>query len=163
MTWPSQMTPVARHSVAASLVSAVLMLGPAALLGLAAVRADGLPRSVAAGVAVTVGLEALFLLVRYGPVRAAGSLFLLAFYGITAGVLRFSAPDFTSRDTHLGLAVAIFIPVGLMMRRELAVTGGSARRVKFLVRQLLSRKEWPVSFAVYRDCPQIKALREGLR
>ena len=163
MTWPSQMTPVARHSVAASLVSAVLLLGPAALLGLAAARADGLSRSVAAGIAVTLGLEALFLLVRYGPVRAASSLFLLLFYGIAAGVLRFNAPDFQSRDTHLGLAAAILIPVGLVIRRELAATGGSARRVKFLIRQLLSRKEWPVNFAVYRDCPQIQALREGLR
>src|SRR5688500_2598029 len=152
MTWPSQMTPAARPSAAASLVSAVLLLGPAALLGLAAVRADGLPRSVAAGVAVTLGLEALFLIYRYGPARAAGSLFLLIFYGIAAGVLRFNSPDFESRDTHLSLAAAILVPVGLFLRRELAATGGSARRVKFLIRQLLTRKDWPATFAAYRDC-----------
>src|SRR3954470_24104685 len=163
MTWPSQMTPVARHSVAASLVSAVLLLGPAALLGLSAVRADGLPRSVMAGVAVTIGLEALFLLVRYGPQRAAGSLFLLLFYGIAAGVLRFSSTDFDVPQTHLSLAALLLVPVGLFVRRELATTGGHARRVKFLIRQLLSRKEWPVTFAVYRDCPHVHALRDGLR
>ena len=163
MTWPSQMTPGARPSAVASLASALLLLGPAALLGLSAVRAQGLPRSVAAGVAVTLGLEAAFLIYRYGAARAGGSMFLLVFYGIAAGVLRFNAPDFHSRDTHLSLGAAALVPIGLLIRRELATTGGSARRVKFLIRQLLARKDWPVSYAVYRDCPQIKALRDGLR
>lgn len=163
MTWPSQMLPTTRPPGVASLVSAVMLLGPAALLGLAAVRADGLARAVAAGVGVTIGLEALFFLVRYGPQRAAGSMFLLLFYGITAAVLRFNAPDLGSANTHLNLAAALLIPTGLFVRRELATTGGTARRVKFLIRQLLARKEWPVTFAVYRDCPQVQALREGLR
>lgn len=163
MTWPSQMTPESRYTPATTLVSAVLLLGPAALLGLAAVRADGLARPVAAGVAVTIGLEAIFLLVRYGPRRTAGSYFLLIFYAITAGVLRFNAPDFRAVETHLSLAAALLVPACLYVPREMAATGGSARRVKFLVRQLLARKEWPVTFAVYRDCPQIQALREGLR
>ena len=163
MTWPSQMSPAARNSLAASLVLSVLLLGPSVLLGLAAVRADGLPRSVAAGVAVTLGLEAVFLLYRYGPGRAARSLFLLVFYGIAVGVLRFNSPDFSSLVTHLSLAAAILVPVGLFCRRELATTGGGTRRVKFLIRQLLTRKEWPVSYAAYRDCPQLQALREGLR
>jgi HEAT repeat protein len=163
MIWPSQMTPATRQPGAASMVSAVLLLGPAALLGLAAVRAEGLSRSVMAGVAVTIGLEGLFLLVRYGPQRAAGSLFLLLFYGIAAGVLRFSATDFDAPQTHLTLAATLLVPIALFVRRELATTGGNARRVKFLIRQLLSRKEWPVTFAVYRDCPHIQALRDGLR
>ena len=163
MTWPSQMTPATRQPGAASVVSAVLLLGPAALLGLSAVRAAGLPRAVMAGVAVTIGLEALFLLVRYGPQRAAGSLFLLLFYGIAAGVLRFSATAFDVPQTHLTLAATLLVPTALFVRRELATTGGNARRVKFLIRQLLSRKEWPVTFAVYRDCPHVQALRDGLR
>jgi len=163
MTWPSQMTPGPRPSGATTLVSAVLLVGPAALLGLSAVRQDGLPRSVAAGVAVTIGLEAIFLLVRYGPQRAARSHFLLIFNGIAAGVLRFNAPDWESIDTHLGLAATLLIPTGMFIRREMAATGGSTRRVKFLIRQLLIRKEWPVTFAVYRDCPHVQALREGLR
>src|SRR4051812_1449341 len=163
MIWPSQMTPATRQPGAASMVSAVLLLGPAALLGLAAVRAEGLPRSVMAGGAVTIGLEALFLLARYGPQRAAGSLFLLLFYGIAAGVLRFSATDFDAPQSHLTLAATLLVPVALFVRRELATTGGNARRVKFVIRQLLSRKEWPVTFAVYRDCPHIQALRDGLR
>jgi HEAT repeat protein len=157
------MTPESRYNPATALVSAVLLLGPAALLGLAAVRADGLPRAVAAGVAVTIGLEAIFLLARYGPRRTARSYFLLIFYGIAAGVLRFNAPDFQAVVTHLSLATALLIPTGLYVPREMAATGGPARRVKFLVRQLLARREWPVTFAVYRDCPQIQALREGLR
>src|SRR3954471_4246983 len=126
MTWPSQMTPATRQPGAASVVSAVLLLGPAALLGLSAVRADGLPRSVMAGVAVTIGLEGLFLLVRYGPQRAAGSLFLPLFYGIAAGVLRFSATDFEAPETHLTLAATLLVPITLFIRRELATTGGNA-------------------------------------
>src|SRR3954471_2636680 len=128
MTWPSQMTPATRQPGAASVVSAVLLLGPAALLGLSAVRADGLPRSVMAGVAVTIGLEALFLLVRYGPQRAAGSLFLLVFYGIAAAGLRFCATDFRGPQPPLSVAALLPVPVGLFVRRELATTGGSARR-----------------------------------
>src|SRR5689334_722567 len=124
MTWPSQMTPATRTSGVAALVSAVLLLGPAALLGLSAWKADGLPRSVAAGVGVTLGLEALFLLIRFGPQRASGSLFVLTFYGIAAGILRFNPPNFDDAQTHLHLATAIIIPVGLFVRRELAATGG---------------------------------------
>src|SRR5262245_46373593 len=163
MTWPSQMTPAARPPRLASLMAAALLLGPAVLVGATAARADGLARSVAAGVAVTLGLEAIFILVRYGPQRAAGSLFLFAFFGVAAAVLRFNSPDFSSAATHLSLAVSLLVPVGLFIRREMATTGGNARRVKFLIRQLLARKDWPVSFAVYRDCPRIRALGEGLR
>jgi hypothetical protein len=163
MTWPSEMTLASRPNRAATLVSAVLLVGPAVLLGLAAVRAEGLHRSVAAGVAVTIGLEAVFLLVRYGPQRAAGSYFLLIFHGIAAGVLRFNAPDFHSVATHLSLAATLLVPTGLFIRREMAATGGPARHVKFLIRQLLARKEWPVTYSVYRDCPQVQALREALR
>src|SRR5262245_27737791 len=143
MTWPSQMTPATRQSGIATLVSAVLLFGPAVLLGLSAARADGLAKAVSAGVAVTLGLEALFLMVRYGARRTAGSLFVLVFFGITAAVLRFNAPDFSSPSTHLNLAVSILIPVGLFGQRELATTGGPGRQLKFLVRQLLARKEWP--------------------
>jgi hypothetical protein len=163
MTWPSQMTPAARPPRLASLLAAALLLGPAVLVGATAVRADGLARSVAAGVAVTLGLEAIFVLVRYGAHRAAASLFVFAFYGVAAIILRFNAPDFSSVATHLNLSVSLLVPVGLFVRRELQSTGGNARRVKFLVRQLLARKDWPVSFAVYRDCPRIRGLGEALR
>jgi HEAT repeat protein len=147
----------------ADLLAAAILLGPAVLLGSAAVRTDGLARSVAAGVAVTLALEAIFVIVRYGSHRAAGSLFLFAFYGVAAAVLRFTAHDFSAPATHLNLSVSLLVPVGLFIRRELTATGGNARRVKFLVRQLLTRKDWPVSFAVYRDCPRIRALGDGLR
>ena len=163
MTWPSQMAPATRKSGAASLISTVLLIGPAALLGLAAGRTDGLPRSVDAGVAVTLGLEGLFLAIRYGPERAAASTFTLVFYWIAAAVLRFDAANFRTIDTHLSLAVLFLVPTGLFIRRELAATGGNARRVKILIRQLLARPDWPITFAIYRDCPQIKALRDGLR
>src|SRR5438105_381542 len=100
MTWPSQMTPAARPPRPASLLAAALLLGPAVLVGATAVRADGLARSVAAGMAVTLGLEAVFVLVRFGAQRAAASLFVFAFYGVAAVVLRFNAPDFSSVATH---------------------------------------------------------------
>ena len=78
-------------------------------------------------------------------------------------VLRFDAPNFNSPATHLNLALSLLVPAGLFVRRELAATGGNARRVKFLIRQLLTRKDWPVLFSEYRECPHIQALREGLR
>jgi HEAT repeat protein len=163
MTWPSQITPAARYSRVASLLAAILLLGPAVLLCGTGLRTEGLARSIAVGIGVTLGLESLFLLFRFGPQRAASSFFLLVFYGLAAITLRLNAPDFSLPNTHLFLSLSLLIPVGLFVRRELASTGGNTRRVKFIIRQLLSRKEWPANFADYRNCPRIQALREGLR
>src|SRR5829696_4211752 len=132
MTWPSQMTPAARRARAASLPAAALLLTPAVLLAVSSVRADGLTRSVAIGVAVTLALEGLFLIARYGSERATRSLFLLAFYAVAAAVLRFNAPDFSSPLTHALLAASLLIPVALFVRREITATAGNARRAKFL-------------------------------
>jgi hypothetical protein len=163
MTWPSQMSNAARAPRVESMLAALVMLGPAALLGVAALRADGLARSVAVGLAVTLGLEATFLLGRYGARRATASLFTIAFYGVAAAAFRFNSPDFTSPATHLNLAASLLLPVGLFLHRELAATGGNTRQVKFLIRQLLSRKTWPADYADYRTCPHVQALYEGLK
>ena len=162
MTWPSQMTPATRRPRVASLPAAALLLTPAVLLAVSSVRADGLNRSVAVGVAVALALEALFLIARYGAERATRSLFLLTFYAVAAVVLRFNAPDFSSPLTHSLLAASLLIPVALFVRREITATAGNARKAKFLIRQLLTRKNWPASYAEYRDDPVIRALRHGL-
>jgi HEAT repeats len=162
MSWPSQMMPAARRPRVASLPAAALLLTPAVLLALSSVRAEGLTRSLAVGVAVTLGLEALFLLVRYGSQRATRSLFLIAFYAVAALVLRFNSPDFNSPFTHCLLAASLLLPVALFVRREIAATIGEARRAKFVIRQFLARRDWPESFAEYREDPMVRALRHGL-
>jgi hypothetical protein len=157
------MTTAARAPRVESFLAALVMLGPAALLGVAALRAEGMARSVAVGLAVTLALEAIFLLARYGSRRTVDSLFTIAFYGVAAVALRFNAPDFTSPATHLNLAASLLVPTGLFLRRELAALSGDIRRVKFLIRQLLTRKEWPADYAEYRNCPIVQALYEGLQ
>ena len=112
--------------------------------------------------AVTLALEALFLLVRYGPQRATRSLFLLSFYAVAAAVLRFNSPNSGSPFTHTLLAASVLIPVALFVRRELAATVGNSRRIWILIRQLTARTDWPESFALYRDDPLVRSLRHAL-
>src|SRR3954462_2381892 len=162
MSWPSQMTPAARRLRAASLPAAALLLTPAVLLAVSSVRAEGLTRSVAVGVAVALALEGLFLIVRYGPQAATRSLFLVSFYAVAALVLRFNAPDFQSPFTHPLLAASLLIPVTLFVRREVMATGGPARRARLVIRHLMTRKDWPESFALYRDDPLVRSLRHSL-
>jgi hypothetical protein len=162
MSWPSQMTPAARRPRVASLPAAALLLTPAVLLAVSSVRAEGFTRSLAVGVAVTLALEALFLLVRYGPQRATRSLFLLSFYAVAAAVLRFNSPNSGSPFTHTLLAASVLIPVALFVRRELAATVGNSRRIWILIRQLTARTDWPESFALYRDDPLVRSLRHAL-
>src|SRR5436305_1028098 len=125
MSWPSQLSPNSRRQRFGAVTSAAMLLAPGAMLVFSAGQAEGLPRSVALGVGVTIGIEGLFLLTRYGPQRAAASLFTLSFYVMTALVLRFNAPDLTSPTTHLLLALALLVPVVLFVRREVSATGGN--------------------------------------
>jgi hypothetical protein len=156
------MTPAARRPRVASLPAAALLLTPAVLLAVSSVRAEGLTRSVAVGVAVALALEGLFLIVRYGPQAATRSLFLITFYAVAALVLRFNAPDFNSAFTHSLLAASLLIPVTLFVRREVLATGGAERRARLIIRQLLARTDWPDSFALYRDDPLVRSLRHAL-
>ncbi|HKA07855.1 MAG TPA: HEAT repeat domain-containing protein [Gemmataceae bacterium] len=162
MNWPSQMTLAPRASRPGSVVGALLLIAPAILVLLSVGYAEGLPRSVGVGVAVTLACEAIFLIRRYGAQRASASVFLLTFYAVAALVLRFNSPDFRAPNTHLLMAVGLLIPVALFASREVTATGGNARRATMLVRQLLARKEWPASYADYRNCPMIRALREAV-
>jgi hypothetical protein len=157
------MTNAGRLPRVGGLVGAALLLAPSVMLMLSALQLEGPPRSIALGVSVTLAIEGLFLLTRYGPQRAMGSLFAVLFYGVCAGVMRFNSPDLSSAATHGLLAASILVPVGLFLKREVSTTGGNARRAKFLIRQLLARREWPIAPAEYRTCPLIAALREVLR
>jgi hypothetical protein len=162
MSWPSQL-PSRRHPRFNLLAAATLLLAPAGILAIDGGRHDGQARSIAIGVAVTLAIEGLFLLARYGSQRSANSLFAIAFFAVVALVLRFNSPDLDSASTHLMLGGTLLVPVCLFVRREVAATGGNARRVKFLISRLLARREWPATLPEYRACPLIQALRDGIR
>jgi hypothetical protein len=163
MLWPSQMTTAPANARPGSVFGVALLLLPAGLVGVSLTWADGIARSVAVGVSVTLAFEGLFLIRRYGTQRAAEGLPTLFFYAAAALVLRFNAPDLGSPNINLLLAVSLIMPVALIVRREVALTPGNMRRAKFLIRQLLARPRWPATFAEYRECPLIRLLREGLR
>src|SRR5205085_8513951 len=118
MTWPSHMTPMARRSPFGSGIATVVLLAPAVLLALDATRHDGTARSISIGLGVTIAVEALFLITRYGSRQSANSLFNIAFYGMTAIVLRFNSPELGSAETHAMLAATLLAPVALFVRRE---------------------------------------------
>ena len=163
MLWPSQMTTASPIARSGSVVGIALLLLPAGLVAVSVAWTDGIARSVAVGVSVTLGCEGLFLLKRFGAHRAAEGLPALFFYAVAALVLRFNAPDLASPNTNLLLAASLLMPVGLFVRREVALTRGNTRRAKFLIRQLLARPSWPATYSQYRECPLIRLLREGLR
>ena len=160
MNWPSQMS---RSSCLPRFWAFLMLLAPAGMLAVAASQTDGVPRSISLGVGVTLAVESLYLLCRYGAARATGSAFLIAFYAVAALVIRFNSPDLDAAWTHALLALAILVPIWLIVQREVTTIGGNSRRAKFLMRQLLSRREWPPTFADYRDCPIIRSLRENVR
>lgn len=163
MSWPSHLKPTGRPQRFGAVTAAVLLLAPAGMMLFSAGRGDGVARSVALAVGATVTLEALFLLTRYGPQRAADSLFAVSFYATAALVLRFNAPDLTSPATHAMLAAALLIPVVLFLRREVNATGGNAREAKFLLQKMLARQLWPATFAEYRDDPLVQSVRNAVR
>lgn len=160
MNWPMKLS---RSTSFPSIWAVGTLFAPAGMLAVSAANMDGAPRLISIGVGVTLAVEALYLICRYGAARAAGSAFLIAFYAVAALVLRLNAPNLDSAWTHFLLSAAILTPVLLLVRREVTIMGGNARRAKFLIRQLLSRQEWPPTFATYRNCPIIHALRETIR
>src|SRR3954471_23040493 len=112
MSWPTQMSPAGQRSPQSLLLAGgLVLLAPAAILAIDSGQHEGMPRSVAIGVAVTIAIEGLFLISRYGSTRAAGSLFTIAFYAVAVLVLRFNSPDLTSAWTNAALAVCLLIPV----------------------------------------------------
>jgi HEAT repeat protein len=145
-----------------SLAAVVVLIAPAVLLAVAARDTAGDARAVSLGVAITIAVEGLFLMRRYGAQRAAGSMFAVAFYATAAFVLRFNAFRYDSAVTHGMLAATLLMPVALLARREVALCGGGTRRVRFLINKLLNRNEWPTAYSDFRHCPVIKALREGV-
>lgn len=163
MSWPSHLNTGGRHAQLTLGAAAVLLLGPAWLLAVDAGRHDGLGRAIALGVSITLAVEGLFLIFRYGSQRVGSSLFTIAFYAMTALVLRLNSPDLKSPATHAMLGGVLLVPVAMFVRRELAATGSNSRHIKLLISQLLARRVWPEKFDEYRSCPLIKALREAVR
>lgn len=162
MTWATATPGSGQETPLAKAAGLVVAFAPAAMLGVAATHQHGSARSVSIGVAVTLAVEALFVFTKLGSKRSVGGLLTVAFYVVAALTLRFNSPDIDWFGTHMMLAASILCSIALVVRGELTVTGGNARKIKFLVSQLLARKEWPATFEEYKSCPQLQSLREGL-
>lgn len=162
MKWSIELMRSGRESQLRKLATIGLAFAPSVMLAISASRLESQARSVSIGIAVTLAVEGLFVFTRFGPQKSIGGLLTIAFYLIAALVLRFNSPDLNWIGTHLMLAVSILVAVGLIVRREVSKTGGNARKVKFLISKLLTRKEWPASFEEYKNCPLIRSLKEEL-
>src|SRR5262245_17489067 len=110
MSWPSHINPVGRHGQTALGAVAILLLAPAWILAVDAGRHDGVARAISLGVSITLAVEGLFLIFRYGSHRVGSSLFTIAFYAMAALVLRFNSPDLSSPSTHTKLGAVLLVP-----------------------------------------------------
>src|SRR5262245_57738912 len=146
MTWTADKSR-SRQQLSLSLVAGLV---PAAMLAIAAAHLQGHARSISIGVGVTLAVEGLFVFSRFGSKRSVGGLLTIAFYVVAAVVLRLNSPDMDWVGTHAMLAVSILVALVLIVRSELMGTSGNSRRVKFLVGQLLARKDWPPTFEEYK-------------
>ena len=162
MTWSADKSRSHRQLSLTMVAGLVLAFAPSAMLAITAAYLQGQARSVSIGVGVTLAVEGLFVFTRFGSKRSVGGFLTIAFYTVAALVLRFNSPDMDWVGTHAMLAISILVALVLLIRSELTSTSGNSRRIKFLVSQLLARKEWPASFEDYKACPQVRSLRDGL-
>ena len=164
MSWPSQLSATAHRSLPRKAAAVGLLLLPAILVLTASTGKTGIPRSIDVGIAVFLTLEAMFLVNRFGPNRAANSWFLAAFYTFAFADLRFNSPDLTSPVTHAGLAISLLVPVGVVVWRELgSALAGNVRQAKLRIRKLLLFKDWPAQYAEYRNLSVVRDLRKAVR
>ncbi len=164
MSWPSQLSATTHRSVPRKAAAVGLLLLPAILALAASASKTGTPRAIDVGIAVFLTLEAMFLVNRFGPHRAASSWFLGAFYTFAFFDLRFNAPDLTTPLTHLALAVTLLVPVAVVVWRELgAAMAGNVRQAKLHIRKLLTLTNWPPQFADYRNLAVVQDLRKAVR
>ncbi|HVK11316.1 MAG TPA: HEAT repeat domain-containing protein [Gemmataceae bacterium] len=164
MSWPSQLSAPQHRSPPRQVAAATVLLLPAMLVLAASANRTGTPRAIDVGIAVFLTLEAMFLVNKFGFHRAANSWFLGAFYVVAFADLRFNAPDLTSPLTHASLAVAMVVPIAIVIKRELgAALSGNVRQAKLHIRKLLTMKGWPPQFSDYRNLAVVQDLRTLVR
>ena len=143
------------------LISALILVAPAVVLGIAAYRTDtGL---------LTVGTVAELLggmlFVRHKKVwrpPASGSVILLYLMGLAW--LWFATQNNADTYARFGRGFLLLAAVALVIGHDLVRTGLQPRRkAQILCRKLLSRTRWPVHASAYAELSEVRALQYALR
>jgi HEAT repeat protein len=141
----------------------VLLLLPAALLLIAALRQQGqsnLMLSIGTGFQVIVcGLS---FVSRYNR-REAIAPSIITLYIIATGWLWLGTLGSTDWYPHLAQAILLVLPLLVFALQILTDSGAPAiRRAQTLAAALANRRDWPSDLALCRTLPEVKALREAL-
>lgn len=144
------------------LVRLVMLLLPAALLALAALRSAGADALVLGiGAVVQAGVGAILAVGRRlggrAPGTAMATLYLMALAWLWFGD---HAEDWYN---HLAKAVLVVVPLLAFACQTLNDSGAAAlRRANVLARRLASRRDWPNDLSACRTLPEVKAFRAAL-
>lgn len=146
----------------APLARMIVLMLPAALLALAALRSarsDALVLGI--GAVVQAGVGAIFAVGRPGWKRSTGTpivtLYLMALAWLWFGD---RAEDWYN---HLAKAVLVVVPLTAFACQTLNDSGAAAlRRANVLARRLANRHDWPDDLAACRMLPEVKAFRAAL-
>jgi hypothetical protein len=151
------------RSIASKVLAAIVMLGPAAVLGLGAFTGrGGEPLWSWMGTGVSV-LTALVLL-RFFTGRSLHSPLACVPCLIGAIFLWLARPDTNEPFGKFALGLFVLVPVCLFAGQALIATGAPAlRRGRQLAEALQKKTDWPADLHACRLLPEVAALREALR
>jgi HEAT repeats len=145
------------------LVRLVVLLLPATLLGMAALR---VPPSQALMLWLGAAFQALCCLLslvsRQGWRQPIGPS-AITLYVIALGWLWFGTQGANDWYPHLAQGLMLVVPVVVFAHQVLMESGASAlRRARSLAQRLAHRTDWPTPLTACRGLPEVKAFREAL-
>jgi hypothetical protein len=141
----------------------VIVLVPACLLAMGALRATGRTQGV-----LTVGLAVhlavcFFTVLRTRSWRQPIAPSVITLYLIALSWLWLSGSPLDDWYQHFAEAILLLIPLAVFAFQALTNSGAPARRrARILAERLAKRKDWPVDLTACRALPDVKALREAL-
>jgi hypothetical protein len=149
-------------SAAARLLSALVLLVPAAVAGLAAAKAGAGPIAGGAGLVAVVGLYLARKPVPAWQVPSCGGTALV--YLAAVVLLSIAAPTAADPLTRAARGSLLFVAAGLFASFDLGRSGlGPRRRAVALCRRLTARAMWPSHPAEYADLAEVRALPDAIR
>ncbi len=143
------------------LISALILAGPATILGIAAYRADSGLLTVGTVAELLGGMLFIRHRAAWRP-PASGSVILLYLMGLAW--LWFASHAGADTFARFGRGFLLLGAVGLVIGHDLIRTGLQPRRkAQILCRKLLARTRWPVHAVAYAELPEVRALQHALR
>src|SRR5262245_10587822 len=151
------------RSLASSVLAAVLMIVPGAVLGLGAYTERG-GNSLLLWIGCGVCFFTALLFLRFFAGRSLQSPLTTVPCLMATGFLWYAKPDVDQPYGLFALGLFLVIPACLFAGQALIATGGPAlRRGRQLAEGLQSKTDWPADLHACRSVPEVAPLREALR